>query len=103
MTAEKDTSEGATSIHAIVGILADILVNQLNVSIPVEKIDEQASLEDDLGLDSVALIELIGAIEARFGFAFLDSDLRTSSFRNLHVLAEVVASRIRAPASGIAV
>ncbi len=95
MSAQEMSSRNVVDVDAVLAALADILVNQLNVNKPVDEIDELASLEDDLGLDSVAMVELIGAIEAEFGFEFHDSDLRTSAFQNLRVLAEVVANRIR--------
>jgi len=91
----QETVTDVANVDEVVATLAGILVDQLNVNTPPEEIDERASLEDELGLDSVAMIELIGAIEAEFGFEFLDSDLRTSAFQNLRVLAEVVADRIR--------
>lgn len=94
MSAQEMSSRNVVDVDAVVAALADILVTQLNVNKPVGEIDELASLEDDLGLDSVAMVELIGAIEAEFGFEFHDSDLRTSAFQNLRVLAEVVANRI---------
>ena len=94
MSAQEMSARNVVDVDAVLAALADILVDQLNVNTPVAEIDELASLEDDLGLDSVAMVELIGAIEAEFGFEFHDSDLRTSAFQNLRVLAEVVANRI---------
>jgi acyl carrier protein len=94
MSAQEIAATNVVDVDAVLAALADILVDQLNVNTPVAEIDELASLEDDLGLDSVAMVELIGAIEAEFGFEFHDSDLRTSAFQNLRVLAEVVANRI---------
>jgi acyl carrier protein len=53
-------------------------------------------LEQDLKIDSVALVELIAAIESRFEFSFQDADLVTASFANLRVLAGVIAKRVAA-------
>jgi len=101
MSAQQIAATDVADVDAVVAALADILVNQLNVNTPVDEIDEHASLEDDLGIDSVAMVELIGAIEAEFGFEFDDTDLRTSAFQNLRVLAEVVANRIRVSRSDV--
>jgi acyl carrier protein len=95
-----DTATLATEpigVVAIVAALKDILVERLGVGVPIDQINENAPLED-LGLDSVVLIELIAVVETQFDFVFLDSDLRASAFESLRALAEVVAERIRAPA-----
>jgi acyl carrier protein len=81
---------------AILRILTDIVATQLTVKVAREQIRADASLEDELGVDSVALIELIGLIEDRFRFAFSDSDLRPSSFRSLGALARLIAARLGA-------
>jgi len=60
----------------------------------IDEIDPDASLEQDLKIDSVTMVELISAIETRFEFSFLDSDLVTQTFANLRVLAGVIARRI---------
>jgi acyl carrier protein len=83
----------------IIAALKQILAHELNVGLSIDQIDADASLEQDLKIDSVAMVELIAAIETRFDFAFLDSDLVTSSFANLRVLAEVIAKRITTAAT----
>lgn len=57
--------------------------------------DTSASLEHDLGMDSVAVIELIAAVEEFFGFEFLDCDLRPETFESMDSLAAVIAARTR--------
>jgi acyl carrier protein len=51
-------------------------------------------VDGGLELDSVALVELIAALEERLEFQFHDTDLRTQSFRTLGSLAAVVAARL---------
>jgi acyl carrier protein len=51
-------------------------------------------VEGGLELDSVALLELIGALEEQLEFQFQESDLRTSSFRTVGSLSAVVAARL---------
>ena len=97
MTAEQSSGHKAASmgtIDGIVNILKDIITQDLSISVTCDEVDEHASLEDDLGLDSVALFELIGAIEERLGFEFHESDLRTRSFKSLHTLAQVISKRM---------
>jgi len=84
-----------TDIDTILTVLKQILVDDLNVAVPRESIDANAPLRD-LNMDSVALIELISAVEVRFEFAFVDSDLAWSTFASLRALSEVIAKRIGA-------
>ena len=83
----------AGEMEGIMDAVKAILVNDLRLPISIESIDVDASL-DDLGVDSVAMIELISAVEARFDFMFLDSDLVASSFASVRALSEVIAKRI---------
>jgi acyl carrier protein len=47
--------------------LKKILVEDLFVEIPTEKMKDTDSLSTDIGLDSVGQIELVSIIEERFG------------------------------------
>jgi acyl carrier protein len=82
------------NVERIISSLKEILVHDLNVGLKIDEIDPDASLEQDLKIDSVTMVELISAIETRFEFSFLDSDLVTQTFSNLRVLAGVIARRI---------
>jgi len=50
--------------------LKDIVSEQLGV--PPEKVTEEASFQDDLGADSLDLVELIMAVEEKFGVEIAD-------------------------------
>jgi acyl carrier protein len=95
MTEQSSLAE-PIDIDSIISTLKQILVHDLNVGVPIERIAPDAALEQDLKIDSVAMVELIAAIESRFEFSFLDSDLVTSSFANLRVLAGIIAKRVAA-------
>lgn len=82
------------TIDGITKILKDIIAHDLSIGVSCDGLSEYASLEDDVGLDSVALIELIHGIEERFGFEFSESDLRSRSFKDLHSLAHVINKRV---------
>ena len=92
---------GGTSIDRILESLKAIVTNDLSTSVDAERVSAEASLEEELGIDSVGLIELIGIVESRFGFQFLDEDLRTSTFRTLKSLAAVIAERLRSEAETV--
>ena len=96
MEQKSSAAEPASDVDRIISSLKQILVHDLNVGLKVEDIEPDASLEQDLKIDSVAMVELIAAIESRFEFSFQDADLVTASFANLGVLAGVIAKRVAA-------
>ena len=56
------------SKEQIAAELKKILVEDLFVEIPIEKMKDTDSLSSDIGLDSVGQIELVSIIEERYGF-----------------------------------
>ena len=50
--------------------LQSIVVEQLGV--PAEKVTQEASFQDDLGADSLDLVELIMRVEEEFGIEIAD-------------------------------
>jgi acyl carrier protein len=84
------------NMEQIVEMLADILVQDLGIEVPRERIHATALIQEDLGLDSVALLALIAAIEKRLGFELADSVLRPSTFRTVGSVAEAVAASMAA-------
>jgi acyl carrier protein len=97
MGTPKSSVAEPADVDRIISSLKQILVQDLNVGLKADEIDPDASLEEDLKIDSVRMVELISAIETRFEFSFLDSDLVTQTFANLRVLAGVIARRIVSP------
>jgi len=100
MTGPNGSDAMSTDIDRIISSLKEILAHDLDVGLELEEIDPDASLKQDLKIDSVAMVELISAIETRFEFSFEDSDLVTQSFANLRVLAGVIARRIANATAG---
>jgi acyl carrier protein len=82
---------------AIVNQLKTVIAGELDVNLKEEEIDETISLfEDGLGLDSIAIVELIALSEKHFNIEFTDSDLNLESFSNLNVLADCIAQKMPA-------
>ncbi len=52
--------------------IIEIIASQL--SVPKEKVVPQASFTDDLGADSLDLVELVMAMEEEFGMEIADED-----------------------------
>lgn len=81
--------------ETLVNQLKKIIAEELDVNLKAEEIDESASLfEDGLGLDSIAVVELISLIEEKFNFMFSDSELSPEFFSNLNVLANLIGSKL---------
>lgn len=81
--------------ETLVNQLKTIMAGELDVNLKVEDIDENASLfEDGLGLDSIAIVELISLVEQHFGFQFSDAELTPESFSNLSVLADFISGKL---------
>jgi acyl carrier protein len=57
-------------------------------------IPENARLIDDLGLDSVRIVELIVGIEDEFGVAIPDEELSLELFESVASLARFIRSRL---------
>jgi len=75
--------------------LKHILVEQLDINLRLEDVDETVSIfEEGLGLDSMAIVELITSIEEHFGFEFSDTELSIELFRNLTVLADFIGTKV---------
>ena len=79
----------------IIGSLKSVLVDDMHSKVERDQIDLSTALMDGgLDLDSVAIVELIGAVEDRFGIQFDDSDLRMTTFQDVNSLAQVIAKRL---------
>ena len=87
------------TIEQIVEMLIDILVRDLGIDVPRERIHLSASIQAELGLDSVAILAFIAAIEKRLGFELADAALRPSTFDTVGSVAEGVAASIAAQAA----
>ncbi|MDO6431636.1 phosphopantetheine-binding protein [Flavitalea sp. BT771] len=74
--------------------LKEIIVNDLDMSIDMQDIDDNASLYDDgLGLDSIAIINFIVLIEKKFGISFNENEISARLFSSINNLADFVGSR----------
>ncbi len=80
----------------ILGKLKDIIANKLDVNLTLDEIDENVSLyEDGLGLDSIAIVDLIVSIEKDFSIGIEDEELNADLFKDLNTLAEFIQTKIK--------
>jgi acyl carrier protein len=81
--------------EVIVNQLKDIIANKMDVNLAYDEIDENVSLfEDGLGLDSIAIVDLIVSIENTFSLSIEDEELNVDLFKNLKILAGFVRSKL---------
>lgn len=81
-------------IPDIVAQLKAIIADELDVNLVADEIDEHVSFfEGGMGIDSVAVVELIVITESHFGVEFEEEDLVPEWFRSLRAFAELVAMR----------
>ena len=71
LSANKDIQEEREKMDVQEKII-EIISSQL--SVPKEKVVPQASFTDDLGADSLDLVELVMAMEEEFGMEIADED-----------------------------
>ena len=75
--------------------LKDIIANQLDVNVQIEEIDADIPLlEDGIGLDSIAVVELITLIEEHFGLQFDEDELSIEPFQNLRTLTHFISTKL---------
>lgn len=75
----------------VVERLCALVADDLDVNLRREDINPDVPLlEGGLGLDSLAIIDLVSATEASFGIEFSEDELVMETFANLRALAGVV-------------
>jgi acyl carrier protein len=84
------------TLEQIIELVIDTVVRDLEVEIPREGIHPETSIDQDLGIDSVALLGLIAALEKRLGFELADDVLGPGTFRTVRSVAEGIAASIAA-------
>ncbi len=77
--------------------IKQLITNDLRVNLREEEIAVDVSLmEDGLGLDSIAIMEFISLLEARFGFRLQEEELNMDAFANLQSVAALVEAKRQA-------
>ena len=74
--------------------LKNMIIERLFLSVSPEEIETNASLIDEYGVDSVALLELVVGLEEAFGIMIEDSDFDVRNFNSVANLRDFVQARI---------
>lgn len=77
----------------LIGVIFDIIEKNSILS-GGNVIDENTSLYDECGLDSVGVIDLVVCIEEQFNFEFNDTDLELSNFKTVSNIADLVKTKL---------
>ena len=75
--------------------LKKMITERLFMKIAPEDIEEDKSLIDTYGVDSVSLLELVVGIEEEFGVAVDDEDFSVEHFETVSALADFVRGKIK--------
>jgi acyl carrier protein len=73
-----------------------MLVRRLFLKIAPENIEEDKSLMDAYGVDSVSLLELVVASEEEFGIVIPDEEFDIEHFKTVAALAAFIRARLAA-------
>ena len=74
--------------------LKRMIVERLFMRIAPEDIENDKSLIDDYGVDSVSLLELVVGLEEEFGVSVEDTDFDVAHFQTVNALAAFVATKL---------
>ena len=74
--------------------LKHLIVDRLFMKVAPEAMETEASLIDDYGVDSVALLELVVGLEDEFGIQIEDGDFNLQNFESVASLASFVRERL---------
>jgi acyl carrier protein len=76
--------------------LKKMIVERLFLKIAPDAIEEDKSLIDHYGVDSVSLLELVVGLEEEFGIVVGDEDFSVKHFETVAALAEFVRGKLDA-------
>jgi len=74
--------------------LKQMIVERLFMRIAPEEIEEDKSLIDEYGVDSVSLLELVVGIEEVFGVTIEDEEFSVANFETVSALTTFIRSKM---------
>ena len=73
--------------------IKEMIVERCFLDIDPDKIEDDASLMEAVGLDSVQILEVVVGLEEVFGVTFDDADFDIENFSNVNAIAQYVRER----------
>ena len=74
--------------------IKELLIERLFLRLKPEDIADNAALLDELGIDSVALFELVVSLEDVYGITFEEEEFRLSLFQDVNSIADFVEKKL---------
>jgi acyl carrier protein len=71
-----------------------VFIDSLHLNLRMEDFRYEDKLDDIVGLDSVAVIEFVAALEKEFAITFEPEMLRLGLVRDLHALSAYIDQRV---------
>jgi acyl carrier protein len=71
-----------------------MIVERLFLDVEPQDIGDDAPLMETYGIDSVALVELVGGLEDEFGVVMEDVDFQIDTFKNVNSIAAFVQEKV---------
>jgi acyl carrier protein len=90
---------GEKQAESLEATLKEILVEDLFLDVPTDRIGDDDGLQDVLGLDSLGFVELRAQCEQRFGVKITDAEFTPIHFHSVRTVADLVRA-LRANAAG---
>ncbi|MFF8729558.1 acyl carrier protein [Streptomyces sp. NPDC015171] len=81
---------GEKQAETLEATLKQILVDDLFLDVPPDRIGDDDGLQDVLGLDSLGFVELRAQCEQRFGVQITDAEFTPVHFRSVRTVADLV-------------
>ena len=74
--------------------IKELIIERLFLRLKPEEIADNAQLLDELGIDSVALFELVVSLEDVYGITFEEDEFRLSLFKDVNSIADFVEQKL---------
>ncbi|MDR1065958.1 MAG: acyl carrier protein [Clostridiales bacterium] len=74
--------------------LKDFLVDELLIDLSPADISEQASLGNDIGVDSLGFTELMAHLEDEYKIKITDEEFKPENFRTIEVIMNLVQHKL---------
>jgi acyl carrier protein len=71
----------------------ELIVERCFLSIAPDEIGDDADLMDEIGLDSIQILEVVVGLEETFGVSFEDADFDIENFRSVRAIGQFVRER----------
>lgn len=75
--------------------IRSLIIECLELNLEPTELADEADLQEDVGLDSAALLELVSGLEEAFGFEVDVEDVTEENFRSVAGLARFVRAQTK--------